>query len=184
MAETNYTCGDCGFENHASCRFCIQCGRDLSGDAADGVEPVPNESPELPAERTVALLRNIAADAHFEHEEVKAGWKIKIPVGTDRHQTVYVTFKGHDDDGNDIVAFYSICGPADPAHAMDLLRLNNKVACGAFAVKTFQGKDYFVMTEKQLAETADAAELRHCLTTIADYADGVEKQLSAGTDVF
>ncbi len=184
MAENDYTCDECGFENHAGCGFCIQCGRDLSGDAADAAEPVPNESPALPEERTVALLRKIAADSNFEHEEVASGWKVKIPVGADRSQTVYVTFKGHDDDGNDIVAFYSICGPADPTHAMDLLRLNNKVTAGAFAVKTFQGKDYFVMTEKQLAATADAAALRHYLTDIADYADDVEKQLSAGTDVF
>ena len=187
MAGEIRKCANCGFENHSSCRFCIQCGRDLAAKAIRNeaeTEPEPNENPELPQNKTLELMQRIAAESGFENEKIAAGWKIKMPMGENRMQMVYVTFNGHDDDGNDLISFISICGEASQVHAMDLLRFNNSLAYGAYAAKTFQGKEYFVLRATQLAATADDEELRNLLTYVGAYADDTERQLYSGGDIF
>ena len=74
MSENEYKCNDCGFVNHASCRFCIQCGKELSDEASTDS---PGPAVAMPEDRTVAILRKITEDLKYHHEEVKSGWRIK-----------------------------------------------------------------------------------------------------------
>lgn len=185
MADNIRKCNECGFENHGNSRFCVQCGSDLIHEkSADTGDPEPNESPEVPQNETVEVMRRIAEESGYEHEKIDAGWRIKMPMGEDRKQIVYVTFNGHDDDGNDLISFFSVCGEVLQTHAMDLLRFNSSLAYGAYAIKTFQGKEYYVMRATQLAATADTDELRNMLTYVGAYADDTERQLYKGGDVF
>jgi len=187
MADETVKCSNCGFENHSSCRFCIQCGKGLKGAAAPSPkspEPEPHESPEVPKPGTEDLLKRVAKESGYEHEPRRDGWKVLVPLGQDRRQKVYVMFNGHDDDGEDIVSFLSICGEATDRHAMTLLRFNSRIPYGAFAVKTIQGKEYFVATANQLASTADPQEIGKLLFEVARRADAIERQIGGGQDVF
>ena len=186
MPDQIRKCEACGFENHGSCRFCIQCGKELGSTtpAPETEEPEPHESPEVPEESTEQMLRRVAEESEFEHEQVRAGWKVTVPMGGERKQKVYVVFNGHDDDGNDIISFLSVCGEVDQRRAINLLRFNARQAYGTYAAKTIQGKEYFVVTANQLAQTADPSEVQNLLVGVARAADRVENQLSEGKDLF
>jgi hypothetical protein len=147
-------------------------------------EPEPPERPEMPAEGTEEILRKIVEESNYEHSKARAGWKVSIPMGEERAQKVYVMFNGQDDEGNDIISFLSVCGKADEKRAMQLLRFNSRQPYGAFAVKTIQGTEYFVMVANQLAATADPEEVQALLTRVAARADDIERQLGSGGDVF
>jgi hypothetical protein len=181
-------CPECGFENHTSCRFCIQCGTSLAeaepAPAGEPGEPEPYGRPEVARPDTEELLRRIVEESGYEHSSARAGWKVTVPLAQERRQVVYVMFNGKDDDGKDIVSFLSVCGDADEGRAMDLLRFNTTPSHGAFGLKTIRGRDYFVVTANQLADTADPDELRSILLHVARRADSVEEQLRRGDDVF
>lgn len=188
MTDKSRKCPACGFENHGSSRFCIKCGQELAATRVAQTEqqdePEPPERPEMPQDETEKMLQRIVEESNFEHKKAKAGWKVSIPMGEDREQKVYVMFNGQDDQGNDIISFLSLCGEADEKHAVQLLRLNSRQPHGAFAIKTIQGKDYFVMTANQLATTADPEEVQNLLMRVAARADDIERELSGGGDVF
>ncbi len=177
-------CNACKFENTSGTKFCIQCGLALAADAQGGDELAPNPNPEVMQAETEALLKRVAHESGFDHKETAAGHRITVSLGGDRKQRVHVTFNGHDDEGHDIISFLSICGEFDAKHVESLMRANAKLLYGAFAVRTIKGKDYFVMTSNQLAETADLQEIRKILFEVARRADGVEERISGGKDVF
>lgn len=188
MPDDIRKCPSCDFENHSSSQFCIQCGQDLTAEAEEAeeeqTEPEPHERPEMPQDETERMLQRIVEESDFEHEKTRAGWKVAVTMGEDRTQKVYVMFNGKDNDGNDIISFLSVCGRARRDAAMQLLRLNSREPYGAFAVKTIQGKEYFVMVANQLAQTADLKEVQTLLTRVAVRADDIERELSGGKDVF
>ena len=178
-------CNACKFENTAGTRFCIQCGLTLApaaGDAADELAPNPN--PEMMQAETEALLKRVVHESGLDCKETVSGFRVTVSLGGDRKQRVHVTFNGRDDDGHDIISFISICGEYDSKHTEGLMRANAKMLYGAFAVRTIKGKDYFVVTANQLAETADLQEIRKILFEVARRADGVEERIGGGGDVF
>ncbi len=189
MSSKTQMCSGCYFDNHPGTRFCVKCGRSLtkpSGAQPIGAsdDPEPHESPEVPLQATEDLLKRVVRESGYESRKTKAGYRVVVPLGEQRKQKVHVLFSGHDDDGHDIISFISICAPASDRHASALLRLNNKLTYGAFAAKTIQGKEYFVVTANQLAVTADAQEIRKQLFEVAKRADAVENLLTRGKDVF
>lgn len=177
-------CGACKFENTSGTRFCIQCGMTLQPAGANGDELAPNPNPEIAQAETEALLKRVAHEAGIECRETGAGYRVTISLGGDRKQRVHVTFNGRDEDGHDIISFLSVCGEFDPKHAENLLRVNNKMLFGAFAIRTIKGKDYYVVTANQLAHTADLDEIKKTLFEVARRADGVEERIGGGKDVF
>ena len=189
MSSTTRMCGYCFYDNHPGTRFCVKCGRRVedaaptrAGTESEALEP--HESPEVAQASTEDLLTRVVRQSGYEFSQTRAGYRVVVPVGKDRTQKVHVLFNGHDDDGHDIVSFISICAEATERHAMSLLRLNNKLTYGAFAVKTIQGKEYFVVTANQLAETADVEEIGKQLFEVAKRADTVENLLTSGKDIF
>ena len=80
------------------------------------------------------------------------------------------------------MSFCSTCGPAQPNLAMKLLKYNDRLVHGAFAVKNFGGGDMVVILANQLADTADPLSISKLLTSIAWQADKVEAQLSEGDE--
>ncbi|MBU0637770.1 MAG: hypothetical protein KKB50_02815 [Planctomycetes bacterium] len=185
MAGTQ-VCPRCSFENHSSSRFCIGCGKGLSGTgaASGGGELEPHENPELPQPATEDLLKRVVVQSKYEYKPTKAGFRVTVPLAEQRQQKVYVMFNGHDDEGHDIISFLSICGPRTDKHADALLRLNSRLPYAAFAIKTIEGQEFFVVTANQLAATADPEEVRKLLYHVARRADALENQLSDGHDVY
>jgi hypothetical protein len=133
---------------------------------------------------TKALLKRVVKEAGLEYKTTKTGYRVVVPLGDGREQKVHVLFNGHDDDGQDVVSFVSICAPADDRRAMTLLRFNSKLAYAAFAVMPIGGEDHFVVTANQLASTADPDEIRKQLFEVAKRADAVEQKLSGGKDTY
>ncbi|MBN2559710.1 MAG: YbjN domain-containing protein [Phycisphaerae bacterium] len=190
MTATGRICPTCKFENHIRSMFCVQCGTLLAcapaapGAAGKSSEPEPQASFDTPKPDTEELLRRVVAEAGFEYDKTRAGYRVIVPIGESRRQQVHVLFNGRDDEGHDVISFLSVCGPADERRAMTLLRFNSKLVYGAFAVKRIEDRDYFVVTANQLAATADADEIRKQLAEVAKRADAVEMKLSSGGDVY
>jgi len=128
------------------------------------------------------LVRTVATSAGWQITEGETEWQLVIAVGTLRKQTVSVTFDSEDNDGNKVIRFTSVCGPANEKHAMVLLRYNRKMVHGAFAIEPSDAGDMIVVRGNQLAETADALEVTRMVTAIAWQADKVEEKLLQGED--
>jgi membrane protease subunit (stomatin/prohibitin family) len=126
------------------------------------------------------LVRNVVQSAGWQLSDEGDVWSVVVPIGSLRKQTVYVDFTVKDDDGNPIIAFSSICGPASERNAMALLRYNTKMIHGAFAVKPTPAGEMIVVQGNQLASTADPLEVTRVMTAIAWQADKVEEQLGGG----
>ncbi|MFW5751372.1 MAG: hypothetical protein ACOCZK_06960 [Planctomycetota bacterium] len=181
------TCPSCGFANHPSCSFCIRCGADLPAAelVADPLAPEGAVAEADPAASNADRVRAVLDELGHPVREITRGWRVKVPVGEDRAQRVYVQFAGRDADGDDLIAFYTVCGPIDEQRALELLRCNAKLAFGAFSLRTIQQREYIVLGANQLATTADAQELRKLLQHIARTGDSMEVHLGgADEDLF
>ena len=102
----------------------------------------------------------------------------------DRRQAVYVGFGGLDRDGRAIVALVSVCGPANPRDARDLLKLNAVTVEGHFAVKVLRGEEYFVVIRNVDADAVPGLDAAVTVRRIAELADGLEDRLTRGRDLF
>ena len=94
-----------------------------------------------------------------------------------RKQLVTIAFGQTDPSGHSIVKYWSICGPALPGNALALLRHNNEMLHGAFAVRRVDGGEVVVIQANQMAETLDAMDVSRLLSAIAWQADQVEQRL-------
>lgn len=128
-----------------------------------------------------AMVRSVVAAAGHPMEESGDAWRITVPVGTLRKQVVTVEFGRSDKEGHAIVAFWSVCGPLLEKNAAALLRYNEGMMHGAFALRSVQGADVVVLQSNHIAETLDPLEISRTLSAIAWQADKVEEKLS-GTD--
>jgi membrane protease subunit (stomatin/prohibitin family) len=123
------------------------------------------------------LVRSVATAANYAIQESGDVWNITVPVGTLRKQVVQVRFDKKDEDGDALIAFTSVCGPATEKNAMKLLRYNTRLVHGAFAARDEGSGETIVIQANQLAETADPLEVTRVLTSIAWQADRVEEKL-------
>jgi hypothetical protein len=126
------------------------------------------------------LVRMVVQNAGWQLHESGDVWSVVVPIGSLRKQTIHVDFTVKDDDGNPVMAFSSICGPASERNAMALLRYNTKMIHGAFAVQSTAGGEMIVVQANQLANTADPLDVTRVMTAIAWQADKVEEQLGGG----
>jgi hypothetical protein len=190
MAKTNRICPSCGFANPTRafncgrCDILLVCSPSRVSSSKRPSEPEPDASGKTPQASTKALLKRVVTEAGLEYNKTKTGYRVVVPLGGKRQQKVHVLFNGHDDEGQDVVSFLSICAPADDRRAMTLLRFNSKLAYAAFAVMPIGGEDHFVVTANQLASTADPDEIRKQLFEVAKRADAVEQKLSGGKDIY
>jgi len=123
------------------------------------------------------MVASVAEGAGYKIAEADGVLQITVPVGSLRKQVVSVEFGKSDEAGHDIVAYWSICGPAVDKHAMSLLRYNTKMLHGAFAVRDVNGQSTVVLQANQMAETLDPLEASRVLSAIAWQADKVEQKL-------
>lgn len=124
------------------------------------------------------LVRNVAQSNQWTLDEAGTPWKLSIPLGPMRKQTVHVRFDKQDREGHSVVNLSTPCGPATEENAMTFLRYNSQMIHGAFAIETTPAGDTIVIEANQLADTADALELTRTIAAIAWQADQIEAKLS------
>ena len=145
-------------------------------DVAEGPgNRASDTAPTVPDPKQV--VRRVVESAGWPTAESGDTWRITVPIGSRRTQTVCVEFGGQDDDGQRIIALRSLCGPAMDENAMALLRLNARIVHASFAVQKVGGEEMVVAQANQLADTADALEVRRAVAAVARRADMVEKKL-------
>ncbi len=127
------------------------------------------------------LVRKVVQSSEWQLHEAGDVWQITVPIGSLRKQTVTVNFGNKDESGHSLIAYASVCGPATPQNAMLLLKLNQQMVHGAFAVQSTSSGDVVVVHANQLADTADALEVTRVLTAVAWQADKAEEKLT-GSD--
>ncbi len=123
------------------------------------------------------LVRSVAQSSKWPVTENGDQWQIIVPVGPLRKQRVDVQFNAKDAEGNAMLAFSSVCGPADEKTAMALLKYNTQMVHGAFAVESSPTGDVIVVRANQLTATADPLAITRVITAVAWQADKVEEKL-------
>lgn len=131
-----------------------------------------------------AIVRSVATTSKWTVKEQGDQWSMVVPVGSLRKQTVYATFGRKDDDGHELICFWSPCGPANPSNAVTLLRFNHQTLHGAFAFQPSEhGGEELVLRSNLLADTTDALEVVRVVSAIAFQADEVEQQLTGSDEL-
>lgn len=137
-------------------------------------------SPSAPAQAVSALdiIKQVSQNSGWQlTENSETMWSINVPVSALRKQNVHVTFGQKDDDGNELVTYSSMCGPANERNAMALLRYNTKMIHGAFAIEKGETGEVITVRANQLADAVDQLEITKTITAIAWQADKVEEKL-------
>jgi membrane protease subunit (stomatin/prohibitin family) len=135
-----------------------------------------------PAPEVRNLVRSVVQSAGWKLEESGDQWTVVVPIGSLRKQTITIAFGGKDPEGHEVVRYRSICGPASPENAMALLKYNNQMVHGAFAVESTSAGDMMVVQASELARTLNALDVSRVITAIAWQADKVEEKLLSGGD--
>jgi hypothetical protein len=125
-------------------------------------------------------VRTIASASGWQVQEHDDIWQIVVPVGSLRKQTVTANFAAKDAEGGAVIAYSSVCGPASPQNAMLLLKFNQQMVHGAFAVHNTPSGEMVVVQANQLAETADPLSVTRLITAVAWQADKAEEKLTGG----
>jgi membrane protease subunit (stomatin/prohibitin family) len=155
-----------------------------AGGAAAAAAPagVLDFSDFSPAPEVRNLVRSVVQSAGWKLEESGDQWTVVVPIGSLRKQTITIAFGGKDPEGHEVVRYRSICGPASPENAMALLKYNNQMVHGAFAVESTSAGDMMVVQASELARTLNALDVSRVITAIAWQADKVEEKLLSGGD--
>ena len=112
------------------------------------------------------------------------GYRVVVQLRPQRKQAVYVGPAGLDADDRPIVAFASICGPANVRDIRPLMMLNARLVEGHFAIRVLRGEEYFVVIHNVTAATLETLDSERLFTRIAETADGLEGRLLRGLDIY
>jgi len=126
------------------------------------------------------LVRNVIQASNWQLREEGDVWQVQVAVGPLRKQTVSIDFSKKDGAGHALVSYSSVCGPATENNALALLRLNQQLVHGAFAVHGTPSGDMVVVQANQLADTVDTLEITRTITAVAWQADQAEEKLTGG----
>jgi hypothetical protein len=181
-------CARCTTGNHASSRFCGQCGLPMGSvqpDAEAGTDALGTyEAPDPADPDMLRLVRELVGLSGFEGTPFGHGWRVVVPLQLDRKQAVYIGHAGVDPEGRAILGLVSVCGPANDRDARILLKLNARAVDGHFAIKVLRGEEYFVVIRNLAADSAATLDATGLVRRIAEVADGLEDRLSRGRDLY
>lgn len=128
-----------------------------------------------------SMVRAAASSSQAQLDESGETWKIVMPVGPLRKQTVSVGFD-QGPEGGKFLSFSSVCGPATPQNTMALLRLNTQMVHGAFGVAAGESGDQIVIQANLLNTAATLMEVTQVLSAVAWQADQAEQTLLGDGD--
>lgn len=124
-----------------------------------------------------ALVRSVATAAGYTISESGDRMQVVVPVGPLRKQRVDVEFPAGA-QAEQVVRFWSVCGPATEQNSMALLRFNASLAHGAFAVSKLGDQEMIVLQTNQALTGLNALEVGRVLAAIAWQADQAEERLT------
>lgn len=128
------------------------------------------------------LLENALQGLSAEIEEVEKKFKLRLSLPGQRYQTVHVRFDRQDLQGNQLISLLSYCGQETAELYQTVLEENSQWSYGAVGLARLGNEEMFVVSDNQLAETADPPELKAAILQVADKADQLEALLSGGQD--
>lgn len=126
------------------------------------------------------LVRAVVQSSGWQMQESGDSFAVTVPIGALRKQIVTIKFGGKDSEGHAMISYSSVCGPSSEQNAMLLLRYNQQMVHGAFAVQNTPAGEMVVMQANQLADTAAPLEVSRVISAIAWQADKVEEKLTGG----
>jgi hypothetical protein len=130
-------------------------------------------------------LNHMAAQFSWPIEETEKNvLAATVSLAASRRQRVYLELDRKDNDGNRILGIWSRCGTINPAAAMTVLRNNDSVVHGAFAIRKSTEGEVLVLRSNVLADLTDPGEMAKIISAIAWQADQVEQQLSGTADQY
>ena len=137
------------------------------------------------AEDLLKQLQRMAQQFGWALEETdKNAYSAVVPLAAARRQKVFLELDRKDTDGNRVLGVWSTCGTINPSAAMTVLRNNDSVVHGAFAIRRMPDGELLVLRSNLLADLTDAGEMAKIISAIAWQADQVEQQLSGSADNF
>ncbi|PIQ28814.1 hypothetical protein COW36_09825 [bacterium (Candidatus Blackallbacteria) CG17_big_fil_post_rev_8_21_14_2_50_48_46] len=146
------------------------------------ISDIPLKAKAMKSEREtgweLSLLHDALFDLNAQIETKDKKFKIQIPVNQNRKQTVHLRFDRQDMSGRQLIAIQSFCGENNPNLHKLCLEENSKLAYGAIGIGKLGDKELFMVTDNQLADTAQALEIRSAVLQIAEKADSLESLLS------
>lgn len=152
--------------------------------AAPGESPSPDmpRGPSASAATTPAeilgMISEFATKSGYSVEEVDGKLKIAVPVGDLRRQIVWCSLAQAKATEEYVVRFWSVCGPASEKNAATLLRMNSRLAIGAFAFEKVDGQELIILHTSMPAPTLTLYDVARILPALAWQADRVEEKLS------
>jgi len=131
------------------------------------------------------MIQRLAQQFCWTLEEAeKDCYSAIVPLASARRQKVCFELDRKDQDGNRVIGIWSTCGTINPSAAMTVLRNNDSVVHGAFAIRRLPDGEVLVLRANLLADLTDAGEIAKIVSAIAWQADQVEQQLSGSADQF
>ncbi len=128
------------------------------------------------------LLENSLQNLEVSIEASDKKFKCRLALAEGRFQTVHVRFDRQDPDGNQMIALQSFCGAQNPDLYTMVLEENSQWSYGAVGLAQLGQTEMFVVSDNQLAQTADPPELRQAILHVAQKADTLEALLT-GADL-
>lgn len=130
----------------------------------------------IPAEEIKALFTPILADLEAEAQLRDAYYKLRVTLASGRRQKIYVRTDRQDGAKRPVLSLMTFAqaytGQSLAAH----LRANLEPGYGAIGLAQHGGKDYVVVSETQLWQTADAQEIETMLIRLAAMGDRLERE--------
>lgn len=135
------------------------------------------------AEDLLTQIQRMAQQFGWTLEETdKNVYSAIVPLASSRRQKIFLELDRKDSDGNRVLGIWSTCGTINPSAAMTVLRNNDSVVHGAFAIRRIPDGEVLVLRSNLLADLTDAGEIAKIISAVAWQADQVEQQLSGSTD--
>lgn len=137
----------------------------------------------VPSEQDLATsIRSLGEKMGWTIQQGEGGsLQVAVPLAASRRQRVFVELNRKDQDGNEMIGIWSPCGAINPAAALTILRNNDSVVHGAFAMKRIDEGEILVLKSNVLSNLTNSSELAKIISAVAWQADEVEQQLSGSS---
>lgn len=155
----------------------------LAEKAGQQAAPPPLGFPSEGASDPLQLVKTVARQSGYVLEEFGNTLKITVPVGNLRKQVVWCSYEQSREGGQNIVRFWSVCGPASEQNAAMLLRHNAQLTFGAFAFHKVNNQELIVIQMSLPANSLTIVDVARFIPALAWQADRFEESLS-DQDIF
>lgn len=149
--------------------------RSSAAENARALEATRQRSPAAAADARRQLLDESLSGMGIPVEKKRYGFKVTVPLLDGRRQFVRVGYEQSDFEADKVIVIFSPCGKADPKQFRWALELNHGLSYGKLGIVGGPHGEEFVMSATLLEATADPAELRKAILSVAEKADKVEQ---------